>query len=83
MEAQAGLTLMNKLSSEGDLRDNHILDSNVARGALIKGRCSWRALRPVLCKAAAVQVAAGLLQHCRRAYPQQANASPWSKVASR
>ena len=43
------LRLMKKLACQGDLRYNHILDSNVARGALVKGRSSSKALAQRCC----------------------------------
>ena len=60
LETAAGLTLMNKLAKSRDLRYLHVLDSNVARGALTKGRSSSRSLRVPLLRAAATQVVGGL-----------------------
>ena len=56
LETAAGLTLMNKLAKSSDLRYLHVLDSNVARGALTKGRSSSRSLRVLLLRAAVTQV---------------------------
>ena len=48
LEAMSGLTLMNKLAAAGDLRYNHILDSNVAKGSLTKRRSSSSVLSRIL-----------------------------------
>ncbi|CAE7343693.1 unnamed protein product [Symbiodinium natans] len=62
LETQAALEAIKDavVQDGGDLKLNLLLDSAVARGALAKGRSSSHLLRPVLCRAAAWQVAGGI-----------------------
>ena len=61
LEARAYLKVLRDLAAEGgDLRYTHVVDSSVTLGAAAKGRSSTRALRGLLLRNAALQIAGGL-----------------------
>ena len=61
LEAGAVCSLLkDSLECRPDSRFSVLIDSQVAKGALAKGRSSARALQPVLCRCAALQISGGL-----------------------